>query len=711
MSEVAVRLERHESVATILVDNPPVNALSAAVMAGLARCLDEADAADAITAIVVRGAGDNFIAGADITRLEKIAAGTLDPRPAPGAGSLPAILTRLENGRKPTVAAIDGFALGGGLELAMACNARIGTTRCRVGLPELGLGLIPGAGGTQRLPRLVGLEKAVDMMLAGAPIKAKEAHALGLFDELADDASTLGEGARALALALADGARERRRTLARADRLVPADEARAVVERARAAARKKHRNVDYPDACLDAVLEGLVNGADAGLAKERLEFERLLTSPAARGLIHVFFATRAAAKVPGVTDAGHSPRAIARVGVLGGGTMGSGIATSLVRAGIDVVLKDTSDALVEAGLARVKKNVQRDADKGRISAEEAARVVSRLTGKTSYEGFERLDMVIEAATEKVELKQRIFAELEAHTSASCILATNTSTIDVDVIAARTHAQARVIGTHFFSPAHVMKLVEIVRTGSTAPSVIVDTLELVKRIKKTAVTVGNRPGFLVNRVFMRYGQISGLLIDRGVDPYRIDDALYAYGMPMGPNRMGDLAGLDVSVYAGGIMDAAYPDGAYRSALRRILVEAGRLGEKSGAGHYRYDGGRAERDPALAGFVDKARAEAGNLPPIEVSDEDIVRMTLFGVVNEACRAQDEGVVIRASDIDVAAILGMGFPAYRGGPMKWADGIGARAVRDALAGWQERTGAAIFEPCAYLAAKADAGASLLD
>ncbi|MEB2310406.1 MAG: 3-hydroxyacyl-CoA dehydrogenase NAD-binding domain-containing protein [Sorangiineae bacterium] len=710
MKSPVVRVEREHDVATLIIDNPPVNALGAPVLAALSEALDELDAEPSISALVVTGHGDKFIAGADLSRLERIAAGTLEPSPPSGTPSLPALVARLEQGPKPSVAAIDGFALGGGLELAMACAARVGTARCRLGLPELNLGLIPGAGGTQRLPRLVGVEKAVEMMLGGAPIGAVEARALGLLDDLVGEAA-LRERARELARSLATGAVTRRRTLTLTERLAPPDEIRALIARARADTRRKLRNVDYPGACLDAIEEGALLGAEAGLARERAEFLRLLSSEAARGKLHVFFATRAAAKVPGVTDAGPAPRALGRVGVLGGGTMGSGIATALVRAGVEVIIKEATDERAEAALARVRANLERDAAKGRLSDDEARRAGSRLTGQTSYDGFDALALVIEAASESVELKQQLFQELEAHTSSECILATNTSTIELATVSAGTQAGPRTLGLHFFSPAQVMRLVEVVRTRETSPRALVDALELVKRLKKTAVTVRSCPGFLVNRIFMRYGQACGLLIDRGVHPYRIDDALYAFGMPMGPNRMGDLAGLDVSVAAARVLDAAYPDGAYRSALRQLLVDAGRLGDKSGAGHYRHEDGRAERDPALDRFVAEARRLAGEPPPLEVTDDEIVKMLVFGVVNEACRALDEGAVVRASDVDVAAILGMGFPDYRGGPMKWADGFGARAVRDALARFHERTGSALFSPSALLTARAAAGASLLD
>jgi enoyl-CoA hydratase/3-hydroxyacyl-CoA dehydrogenase len=707
--EQAVKVENVGQVAVIVIDNPPVNALSSSVMRGLALRLRDAHSRDDVRAVVLCGAGENFVAGADITRLERIASGqAVGSAVPPDEPSLNELCALLESGPKPSVAAIDGFALGGGLELALACNSRLGTPKSRVGLPELKLGLIPGAGGTQRLPRLVGITRAAQMMLNSEQVPATEALELGILDEI-QPAESLAERARGVGLELA-AAGEKRRSLYLEDRIEKAEAATKLVEQQRGESSRKARNVEHPGACLDAILAGALQGPERGLIAERQAFEGLLRSEGARGLIHVFFAERSAAKLPGVTDQGLSARPIAKVGVIGGGTMGSGIATALLGAGVRVVLREVAAEPLEKGLARVRANVNRDAEKGRISAEQAKTTLGLLSGQTDLTGFGELDMVIEAATENVELKQRLFADLEANTRPDCILATNTSTIDIDVVAKSTSAAGRILGTHFFSPAHIMRLVEVVRTPATSKQVLVDTLGVIKKIKKTAVTVGNCTGFLVNRVFMPYGQITGFMIDRGIDPYRIDKALYGFGMPMGPCRMGDLAGLDVSVFAGKILDGAYPDRAYRSELRSILVEAGRLGEKTGRGHYRYEAGKALEDPELLPFVERARQARGNPQPIELTDQEIVEMTMFGVVNESCRALDEGVVVRASDIDVAVILGMGFPAYRGGPMKWADGIGAERVHAALRGWHEHFGEAVFRPSELLVSCAREGRSLL-
>lgn len=695
MSEqTAVRYEVRDGVAILTVDNPPVNALSAPVLLGLAQGLDRAGADAAVEGIVLTGAGGNFVAGADVNRLQRITDGV----PLDDATRLPDVISRLEDSEKPTVAAIDGFALGGGLELALGCHARVGSPKARVGLPELMLGLIPGAGGTQRLPRVAGVAAATEIMMSSRQVRAAEAVTLGILDEVHADAVT-----RAAELAKKPGTR--RKSLDRSDRLTPNDA--AVLDEARSSARKKQRNVTHPFACLDAIQFGLQHGAKPGLEKERELFLALLQTDTARGMIHLFFAERAAAKVPGASDI--TPKKLVEIAVIGGGTMGSGIATSLLGAGFEVRLTEATPELAEAGKKRVAKNIARDVERGRASQSEADATLGRLSIQTGYAGFDEVDFVIEAAIEDVALKSEIFRELAKVTRPDAWLATNTSTIDINVVADAAGVPERVLGTHFFSPAHVMKLCEIVRTDRTSPQALADTLGLVKRMKKTPVTVKTCTGFLVNRIFMPYSQATGYLVDRGVDPYRIDRALYEFGMPMGPCRMSDLAGIDVGVKAGGILDAAYPDRGYRSQLRRLLVEAGRAGEKTGKGHYLHEGGKALPDPELGKFLHEARKLAGSPEPVDVTDQEIVELLLFGVVNEACRTVEEGIVLRASDVDVASVLGMGFPAYRGGPMKWADLLGVRRVFDTLSRWHARSGLGLFQPSTFLGERAKSGKSL--
>lgn len=714
-TEHAVSYELFDGVAVLTIDHPPVNALASAVTVGLTERLQQAADDSAARAIVLTGAGGKFVAGADITRLEALAAGAAPAAP-PGALSLPEILERIAGHDKPVVAAIDGFALGGGLELALSCSHRVATAKARVGLPELQLGIIPGAGGTQRLPRLVGIAAAAEMMLSSKPIRASEALSSGVVDAIVDAPAELVAAACQLARDIADGRTARRRVLELEDTIEHGDEALGLLDEARRRHARSFRNVDYPELCLQAIATGALEGPEAGLKRERAAFEEALGKPAAQGLIHLFFAQRQAPKVPGVTDCGLSANGLERVGVLGGGTMGAGIATALVNAGVEVRLKEVNAEQAQKARTRVEKNVRRDETKGRIGSAEAEARLDRLTTQDDYTGFRELDLVIEAATENVELKQQLFSELKAETRADCLLATNTSTIDIDRIGDGLGLGGRLLGTHFFSPAHIMPLVELIRTADTSSQALVDVLALTKRLRKTPVVVGNCVGFLVNRVFMPYGQRVGFLIDRGVDPYRIDRAMVAFGMPMGPCRVSDLAGVDVGVFAGSILDAAYPERSYRSQLRKLLADAGRIGEKAGLGHYRYEvsaqGGKpaAVEDDELAGFVTRARELAGNPPAVSISDDDIVQLLLFGVVNEACRCLEEQVVIRASDIDVAITQGMGFPRYRGGPMKWADGFGAAHVRDVLQRWYDDTGHQHFEPSTYLLDRAKRGSALV-
>jgi enoyl-CoA hydratase/3-hydroxyacyl-CoA dehydrogenase len=701
-----VRSRHAAGVAVLTIENPPVNALSSDVMRGLDACVRAAIDDPSVRAIVVTGAAGNFVAGADIGRLERIAAG----EPIAQAIALPDLLALLESGDKPSVAAIDGFALGGGFELALACNARLATPAARLGLPELALGLIPGAGGTQRLPRLIGLEPAIGVMLDSRQLGAGEALELGALDELCP-ADALLERAQAIALELAAGSRPRRQSSRLADKLPGFEQAEEIVARARAAAARRFRNVPHAGACLDAIILGLEQGSEAGLLRERELFQSLLKSDSARGLIHLFFASRAAVKVPGVTDAGVEAREVQRALVLGGGTMGTGIATALIGAGVEVVLAEASGELAGRAAQRVRANVERGVTRGRLTRDQAEQTLALLAARAGWDGSGEFQIVIEAVSESLELKQRLFAELAQATSGETLLASNTSTIGIELLARASGAPERVIGMHFFSPAQVMKLVEVVRSDQSSARALASALALCRRLEKTPITVKSCTGFVVNRIFMPYGQATGFLIDRGIDPYRVDSVLSDFGMPMGPCRMSDLAGIDVGLAAGAMLDAAYPERAYRSALRRLLAEAGRLGEKTGKGHYVYERGNAIEDPELGSFVLRARELAGDPEPIELDDEELLFMTLFGVVNEACRTIEEGIVIRPSDIDVASVLGMGFPAYRGGLLFWADSIGARQIHAALDGWHARFGVGLFRPSEHLARAASQGRPLSD
>ncbi|GBF93062.1 hypothetical protein Rsub_05673 [Raphidocelis subcapitata] len=626
-----------DGVAVISLSNAPVNALHPDVLRALFSHAAAAHADPSVRAIVVTGAGANFSAGFDINQFVS----------ASGGGGIDgsindAICAALESGPKPTVAAVSGVALGGGLEVAMGCNARVVAEGARMGLPELQLGIIPGFGGTQRLPRLVGLQKAIEMMLTSAPIKAEAAKKLGLADALA---------AKQHALDIAAGKAPRNFSLTRGDKLEPLGEALAVVEFARAQAAKRARHLKHPQLCLDAIQAGITDGGAAGLKKARGLFALLggmgegecFAAAAAldthKALVHIFFAQRSTKKVRGVTDAGLKPRPMRVVAVLGGGLMGSGIATALALAGVDVILKEVNQQFLDGGMGRVKANLASRVKKGKMAQAAADATLARVKGSLDYASFGSCDMVIEAVIEDIPLKQRIFADLEAACRPDAILATNTSTIDIDLVGAKTRAQDRIVGAHFFSPAHIMPLLEIVRTKSTSKQVVLDTLALAGAIKKTPVVVGNCTGFAVNRV----------------------DAVIAgeFGMPMGPFRLNDLVGSDIGLHVGRNFVESFSERVYVSHLIPSLNDAKRLGEKTGAGFYK------------------------------------------------------GIVEKPADLDVASVMAMGFPPFRGGLIFWADLVGAPrivAALDALSDKFAPAGAGgFFKPCDYLRSAAAAGRKL--
>ena len=667
-----------------------------------------------VKAIVVTGSKGKFSGGFDITQLKLRTEG----KPAPNVADFNAVLNALvEAGPKPTVAAIENLALGGGLELAMACNARVCTPKAQLGLPELQLGVIPGFGGTQRLPRLVGLPKALEMIMKSKPVKAEEALKLGLVDQVVPAQSLL---AAAMALAGDIAAKRAPRAMAfyRSDK-TPDDAAlKAILAGARRGAKRVKGVMPHPWLCLDAIEAGLVKGAEEGLKVERVSFDKAVSSAACKGLVHFFFASRQTASVPGVTDVGLAPRPVKTVGVVGGGLMGSGIATACVMNGVSVVLKEINQKFLDAGMGRVRANLQSAAKKGRLTQARADAMFALCRPALTYDGFDKVDMAIEAVIENVELKQKIFADLEAACRPDAILSTNTSTIDITKCAAKMRAPERIVGAHFFSPAHVMQLFEIIRTDRTPPQVLCDTLGLSKQIKKTPVVVGNCTGFAVNRVFFPYTMSACLLLDLGCDPYAIDGAVKMFGMPMGPFRLNDLVGTDIGVHVGKNFVEDFPDRVYESRIIPSLMEANRLGEKSGAGFYAFDAKRrATPDPeGLAPFLAASRAAAaqrlrsneGPLPAL--TQNDIVEMIFFPVVNEACRCLAEGVVVKAGDLDAAAVLGMGFPAFRGGVVHWGDQVGARRIAARLREWSTRYGG-IYNPCPYLEDCAVQGRALTD
>ncbi|KAL9249931.1 Glyoxysomal fatty acid beta-oxidation multifunctional protein MFP-a-like protein [Drosera capensis] len=522
-----------DGVAVITIINPPVNSLSFDVLRSLKERFEEALRRDDVKAIVVTGAKGRFSGGFDISAFGGIQNGTVEA-PNRGFVAVDILTDTVEAARKPSVAAIDGLALGGGLEVAMACHARISTSSAQLGLPELQLGVIPGFGGTQRLPRLVGLSKALGMMLMSKPIKGVEAQSLGLVDAVVP-ANELLDTARRWALDILERRKPWLASLYRTDKIEPLGEAREILKFARAQAHKAAPNLKHPLLCIDAIEEGIVSGPRAGLWKEADVFEEVLRSDTCKSLVHIFFAQRGTSKVPGVTDLALKPRKIRKVAVLGGGLMGSGIATALILSNYPVILKEVNENFLQAGVGRVKANLQSHVKKGNMTREKFEKTLSLLKGVLGYEDFRDVDMIIEAVIENVSLKQEIFADLEKYCPPHCILASNTSTIDLNLIGEKTQSHDRIVGAHFFSPAHIMPLLEIVCTEKTSPQVIVDVLDVGKNIKKTPVVVGNCTGFAVNRMFFPYTQAAFLLVEHGADLYKIDRVITKFGMPMGPFR--------------------------------------------------------------------------------------------------------------------------------------------------------------------------------
>ncbi|XP_057547363.1 glyoxysomal fatty acid beta-oxidation multifunctional protein MFP-a [Amaranthus tricolor] len=699
-----------DGVAVITIINPPVNSLSLDVLQSLKQNFDEALRRNDVKAIVVTGAKGKFSGGFDITAFGGIQEGKT-ASPKRGFVAVEVLTDTVEAARKPSVAAIDGLALGGGLEVAMACHARISTSNAQLGLPELQLGIIPGFGGTQRLPRLVGLTKALEMMLMSKPIKGLEAHKCGLVDAIVPENELLST-ARRWALEILERRKPWVSSLYKTDKLESLGEAREILKFAREQARKQAPNLKHPLVCIDVIEEGIASGPRAGLWKEADAFEELLRSDTCKSLVHIFFAQRGTSKVPGVTDLGLSPRKIRKVAILGGGLMGSGIATALILSNYLVILKEVNQKFLEAGIGRVKANLQSRVKKGKMSEDKFEKTMSLLQGALDYSSFKDVDMVIEAVIENVSLKQQIFSDLEKYCSPHCILASNTSTIDLNLIGEKTHSQDRIVGAHFFSPAQIMPLLEIVRTQKTSPQVIVDVLDLGKKIKKTPVIVGNCTGFAVNRMFFPYTQAAMLLVEHGTDLYKIDKAITKFGMPMGPFRLIDLVGFGVGIATAMQYIEHFPDRTYKSMIIPLMQEDKRAGESTRKGFYLYDDRRkANPDPEVRKYIEKAREISGiGIDPkvANLSEKDIVEMIFFPVVNEACRVLAEGIAVKASDLDIAGVMGMGFPPYRGGILFWADLLGSKYIYSRLEKWSKQFGG-FFKPCAYMAEKASKGAPL--
>ena len=695
-----IQVTKDNGIAVITINNPPVNALSPGVPEGIAAAIEQIDKDASVQAAVLIGGGRTFVAGADIKEFGKITSGksgnTMD---------LPALLLRIEDCRKPVVVAIHGTAFGGGLELAMAGHYRVIAPGSQVGQPEVKLGIIPGAAGTQRLPRLAGVAKAVEMCAEGNPVKAEDAVKAGIADRMIDGDLLAG----AVAFAREVAAKPARKTRERNEKLGTPEQNAPIFAAARDRARKKQRNMTAPLAAIDAIEASVRLPFDEGCQYERKLFMECLFSSQSKSLIHVFFGEREVAKIPDVPkDTPIIP--VNSVAVVGAGTMGGGIAMVFANAGIPVVLKEADQAALDRGLANIQKNYASSVKRGRFTQQFVDERLKLIQPTLDYERFSNADMVVEAVFEGMALKKQVFGELGRICKPGSILASNTSTLSIDEIAATTARPQFVIGTHFFSPANVMKLLEIVRGKATSKEVIATCMQLSKRLGKIGVLVGNCRGFVGNRMFHGYVRESVFLVEEGASVEAVDAALYDFGMAMGPLAVGDLAGLDVGWRIRKEYRHLEKPGVRQAFAGDQLCELGRYGQKTNAGWYKYDENRrAIPDPEVATMVRKWSAEAG-ITQRQIAADEIVDRCVYSLVNEGARILEEGYALRAVDIDIIYLNGYGFPAYRGGPMWYADTVGLKKVYDRICELHKQHGE-LWEPAPLLKQLAGQGKSFAD
>ena len=662
-----------DGVGVITVQNPPVNALSPGVPEGILNGVERFATDGDVRAIVLIGGGSTFIAGADIKEFGKITSG--QKRRGPG---LTTVIEALECAEKPTVAAIHGYAFGGGLETAQGCHYRVALRSAKVGQPEVKLGIIPGAHGTQRLPRLAGVPKALEMCAIGSPVSADDALRCGILDRVfeGEGYDALLAGAVGFAGEVAARGGPHVKASERADKLCTPAEAAALCNGARALARRKRRGFMAPLKAIDAVECAVNLPFSEGIKREAEIFRECLFSTQSKALIHAFFSERAVRKVPDVGK-GTPTREIRSAAVIGAGTMGGGIAMSYANAGIPVRIKEISQEALDRGMAVIRKNYQRSVKGGRFTPDYVEQRLALITPQTAWDSFDEADIVVEAVFENMALKKKVFRQIDGVARAGAVLATNTSTLDVDEIASATSRPEDVIGHHFFSPANVMRLLEIVRGARTSKEVVATSMGLARRLKKVGVLVGNCHGFVGNRMFHPYRREAQFLAEEGAKPSRIDKVLYDFGAAMGPMAVGDLAGLDVGMRVRKEAPHMYPPGTRRPLAEDALCELGRYGQKTGAGWYRYGEDRSRHeDPDVDALLQRVATEHG-IERREVSDEEILDRIVYALVNEGARILEEGYALRASDIDIIYLYGYGFPAYRGGPMFYADTVGLGRV----------------------------------
>jgi 3-hydroxyacyl-CoA dehydrogenase len=696
-----VLVTRDGDVGVLTINNPPVNALSPGVPEGIVAGVEALAKDPAIRAIVLIGGGRTFIAGADIKEFGKITSG--QKRDDIG---LKAVLQTLEDCPKPVVAAIHGTAFGGGLETAMACHYRVGVAAAQVGQPEVKLGLIPGAGGTQRLPRLAGVAVAAHMCATGDPVPATEALRWGILDRVVD--GDLLQGAVAFAREVADQPPRRTRDLN--DKIGDRAAALQNLQAMRDWARQRARGLMAPGKAIDAVEVAVTLPFADGIQREAELFRECLFSDQSKGLIHVFFGERAVAKVPGLGK-DVTPQPIRRAAVVGAGTMGGGITMAYANAGIPVLLKEVDQPALDRGLATIRKNYAGSVQKGRLSQQQMDQRLALIRPTLTYDGFREADIVVEAVFEGMELKKQVFAELDRVTRPDAILASNTSTLDIDAIAAATSRPQQVIGHHFFSPANVMRLLEIVRGRQSSPAVIATSMALAKTLGKVGVLVGNCRGFVGNRMFHPYQREAQFLLEEGATVEQVDAAMVDFGMAMGPLAVGDLAGLDVGWRIRKEYRHLEPAGQRVPLVADRLCELGRYGQKTGAGWYRYpEGSRAPvADPEVQRLIEEAARGAG-IQQRTIAPAEIVERTVYALVNEGARLLEEGIALRAVDIDIVYVHGYGFPAYRGGPMWYADTVGLKTVYERVRQFEQQHGD-LWAPAPLLQRLAESGKTFAD
>jgi 3-hydroxyacyl-CoA dehydrogenase len=682
---MAVDYTTHDGVAVITMNNPPVNGLAHAVRQGIVEGLERALADDSVLAVVLTGAGKAFSGGADITEFNTPKA-TQEP-------TLGTVIAALEASTKPVVAAIHSVAMGGGLELALGAHYRIAAPGAQIALPEVKLGLLPGAGGTQRLPRAIGLEPALNMIVLGEAVKSETLAASGLFDEMAQGELLAAAVAFAKKVAQQPAPHPRMR-----DRKITHANAEGFIQFARNTVAAMARQFPAPHKCIDAIQHGVKNGFDAGLKFERECFVALVNTPESRALRHAFFGERAATKIADV-PADTPVREIRQVAVIGAGTMGGGIAMNFANAGIPVTLLETKQDALDRGLATIRKNYEATMNKGKLTREALESRMALIRPTLSYDELKDADLIIEAVYEELSVKEQVFRRLDEVAKPGAILASNTSTLDLNRIASFTRRPQDVVGMHFFSPANVMKLLEVVRGEETAKDVLATVMRMARKIRKTAVVSGVCDGFIGNRMIEQYIRQALFMIEEGALPQQVDRAIEAFGFAMGPFRMSDLAGNDIGWAIRKRRYQEHPELVY-SRIADRLCEAGRFGQKTGGGWYDYRPGERTAYPSTL-VDDMIIAYSGELGVTrrKISDDEIVERLVYALVNEGAKILDEGIASKASDIDMVYLTGYGFPLFRGGPMLYADTVGLYNVVRALHRYQRQRNGDAWEPAPLL------------